>query len=47
MHSISTPRLAIIYPATGESMPPESSTAARPPMPVGRPPAPGWAGPWT
>ena len=33
------PRLAIIQAATGESMPPEISTAALPPVGMGIPPA--------
>ena len=43
---ICTPRLAIIYVDTGESMPPESSVTAVPPQPTGRPPAPGSGGRW-
>ena len=35
------PRRIIRNAATGESMPPESRHATRPPVPVGRPPAPG------
>ena len=43
--SSSTPRFAIIHEDTGESIPPESSVTAVPPMPSGNPPAPGTAGP--
>ena len=35
------PRRIIRIAATGESMPPESSTSTRPPVPTGSPPAPG------
>ena len=45
--SSATPRLAIIQEATGESIPPDSRDTARPLMPTGRPPAPGWAWAWT
>lgn len=35
-----TPRFAIIQPATGLSIPPEIRSAALPPVPTGIPPAP-------
>ena len=34
------PRFAIMYPATGESMPPEIKSRPLPPVPTGMPPAP-------
>ena len=42
----STPRFAIIHAATGLSRPPLMRTAARPPVPTGMPPAPGFVSPW-
>ena len=38
--SIFTPRFAIIYPATGLSIPPDNSSMAFPLVPTGSPPAP-------
>ena len=36
-----TPRLAMVYPATGESIPPDNSSIPLPPVPTGIPPGPG------
>ena len=38
---IFTPLFEIIYPATGESIPPDKRSIARPAVPSGRPPWPG------